>query len=1288
MSGIVKNDKRTSIVDELAQAKIAQSFISPRTVRRSLTKHYLLSDVAKNRKHYLSDPDINVLKETTDGLVSDFISLLAHLIVKIEIKSSKLLGNGTTDDVADTTILKEVQEIADTFISTPVSELNSREIISKIQKLQQQTPKNAIIENGIMIKLLVIISGCARLEAYKEFAAGEGSPVASPVKTARRVMRGDDRNRRLSSSSTLDNAAFGKLLDTVVCTRTHLQRQSTRERSSSISLFSSTDLPLPTRNRRDGWATQQPAPTRDRSHTLSGSIKDLRDLRRLEEEENRIVAARKQRELRKEMERIKQSNVKEQRHKNLEAMRARQSKREADKRKARVRQITSVLRGKPKREQDGTASTEDNAQREGPETKKDQPDNTELPGGHEENNQHTTEQNTTENEANRQSQETENVTEESHNTGGKDVTFQKTSKTGSLREKREKQRRNLRKQKSSECFSSKDLSLAEKRSLLRKQSAEVLSNSTQEKDLKMEFFENRKEDKESVKELGTEEKGNKEELDKIGIDKDKEQEKKESKEKEIDKGMEEPEKEKGKEKDTEKEKSVRKERHSGNKKGKMKLSMSINKSRKQVKPKRQKSKKSKKKNTISGAIERMQKKKKSKQLIPQLSLNNLSQAKEPPHPQSQPQPQPQPQPQSQSQSQEQEQAQAQPLLGETVAPTIQGHRSEELRRVSSEDLSHFVCRICEYEVPIEQMEEHMNLCSKMSQPQIQIECADKRLLVCAKRAQRVLNVVKWKPAEATLLSQCYELSLRARKVATDADTQLIIGYLKLLNQLLSDAENSNQDTEEPQDEGDFYRSDPKNNPLSIAKAVIRQIEIKKEAMEEVAKIVLHSPRGVLPLTPKGHEIPTVSDFTFIKPIAKGGYSRVYLARKNRTGDLYAIKVLKKSFIRGKNAVSTILAEKKILEIGTSPFIVKMFYSFQTANHLFLVMEFLPGGDCYSLLKNQGRFGEAMVKMYLAETVVALEELHSKGIVHRDLKPDNMLISATGHIKLTDFGLSKIGITRKMKDSLKWQEEFQKDLEEEGEVGDGSEGVPGTPDYLAPEVLLGTGHGKAVDWWALGCVGYEFLMGAPPFCGCCVEEIFQRILSRDIIWPDVPSEYMSVEAKDLIDKLLQIQVEDRLGYHGVEEIKNHPFFEGVNWSDFAETKHTPIFIPNPDHEEDLIYFMGRNEDYPLDETDTFLNSVRKDQEESSKTVCSPRSERAQQDDGFASFNSVVLTNLQHKNKKILRQISEQDVSSFYGLGNTKMHRCNSAYELGGNSFPITRPRAGTLSTIDQMCLRNS
>ncbi|CAN8251890.1 unnamed protein product [Cochlearia groenlandica] len=342
-----------------------------------------------------------------------------------------------------------------------------------------------------------------------------------------------------------------------------------------------------------------------------------------------------------------------------------------------------------------------------------------------------------------------------------------------------------------------------------------------------------------------------------------------------------------------------------------------------------------------------------------------------------------------------------------------------------------------------------------------------------------------------------------------------------------------------------------------------------------------------PLNARAKDRTSIEDFEIIKPVSRGAFGRVFLARKRATGDLFAIKVLKKADMIRKNAVESILAERNILISIRNPFVVRFFYSFTCRENLYLVMEYLNGGDLFSLLRNLGCLDEDMARIYIAEVVLALEYLHSVNIIHRDLKPDNLLINQDGHIKLTDFGLSKVGLINSTDDlsgdsslgnSGIFAEDGTRNQNSQGRDSRKKHEVVGTPDYLAPEILLGMGHGKTADWWSVGVILFEILVGIPPFNAATPQQIFENIINRDIPWPSVPDE-ISYEAYDLMNKLLTENPVQRLGATGAGEVKQHHFFKDINWDTLARQK--AMFVPSAEP-QDTSYFMSRYIWNPEDE----------------------------------------------------------------------------------------------------------
>uniref|UniRef100_A0A2K6U414 non-specific serine/threonine protein kinase n=1 Tax=Saimiri boliviensis boliviensis TaxID=39432 RepID=A0A2K6U414_SAIBB len=358
--------------------------------------------------------------------------------------------------------------------------------------------------------------------------------------------------------------------------------------------------------------------------------------------------------------------------------------------------------------------------------------------------------------------------------------------------------------------------------------------------------------------------------------------------------------------------------------------------------------------------------------------------------------------------------------------------------------------------------------------------------------------------------------------------------------------------------------------------IIGQLGLAKDPLEEMVPLShLEEEQPPAPESPESRTLvgqsrrkPCESDFETIKLISNGAYGAVYLVRHRDTRQRFAIKKINKQNLMLRNQIQQVFVERDILTFAENPFVVSMFCSFETRRHLCMVMEYVEGGDCATLLKNMGPLPVDMARMYFAETVLALEYLHNYGIVHRDLKPDNLLITSLGHIKLTDFGLSKIGLMS-MATNL-YEGHIEKDAREFIDKQ-----VCGTPEYIAPEVIFRQGYGKPVDWWAMGIVLYEFLVGCVPFFGDTPEELFGQVVSDEIMWPD-GDEALPADAQDLITRLLRQSPLDRLGTGGTHEVKQHPFFLGLDWAGLL--RHKAEFVPQLEAEDDTSYFDTRSERY--------------------------------------------------------------------------------------------------------------
>lgn len=265
----------------------------------------------------------------------------------------------------------------------------------------------------------------------------------------------------------------------------------------------------------------------------------------------------------------------------------------------------------------------------------------------------------------------------------------------------------------------------------------------------------------------------------------------------------------------------------------------------------------------------------------------------------------------------------------------------------------------------------------------------------------------------------------------------------------------------------------------------------------------------------------IEDFEVIRVLGTGSFGKVSLVKKKSDQKLYAMKVLNKSNIIIRKQVEHTNTERRVLGTINHPFIVKLYYAFQTEDRLFFVLDYASGGELFFHLSRLKKFPEPMARFYTSEIVLALETLHDHNIIYRDLKPENILLDSSGHVKLADFGLAKENV-------------FDPVL--------GAESLCGTPEYLAPEVLSRQGHGMAVDWWNMGMVLYEMLTGLPPWYTTDRQKLFDRLRSAPLKFPF----YVSRPAASLISKLLNRNPSERLGSLGSWQVTQHPFFSTIDW----------------------------------------------------------------------------------------------------------------------------------------------
>mmetsp|Transcript_620 Transcript_620/g.1671 ORF Transcript_620/g.1671 Transcript_620/m.1671 type:complete len:389 (-) Transcript_620:214-1380(-) len=291
----------------------------------------------------------------------------------------------------------------------------------------------------------------------------------------------------------------------------------------------------------------------------------------------------------------------------------------------------------------------------------------------------------------------------------------------------------------------------------------------------------------------------------------------------------------------------------------------------------------------------------------------------------------------------------------------------------------------------------------------------------------------------------------------------------------------------------------------------------------------------------------LEDFDLLKVLGKGGFGKVMLVRKKGTTDIFAMKVLKKEAVIRRNQVAHTKTETHILRQIRHPFLTRMHFAFQSEGKLYMVLNYLPGGELFYRLKREGRFSVERVRLYTAEIALGLGHLHSMDMIYRDLKPENILLDEVGHVCLTDFGLSKEMVS----------------------TPNAARTFCGTPEYLAPEILQGVGHGKAVDWWSLGTLVFEMLTGLPPFYSRNVNHMYEKILKAELRCPT----YLPSDVKDLIEKLLIRDSLRRLGSGpgDIKELEAHAFFAALEFGKVYNKQYTPIYKPNVGSETDVANF---------------------------------------------------------------------------------------------------------------------
>ena len=279
-------------------------------------------------------------------------------------------------------------------------------------------------------------------------------------------------------------------------------------------------------------------------------------------------------------------------------------------------------------------------------------------------------------------------------------------------------------------------------------------------------------------------------------------------------------------------------------------------------------------------------------------------------------------------------------------------------------------------------------------------------------------------------------------------------------------------------------------------------------------------------------------FDFLYIIGRGGFGKVWKVRLKQTNELFALKEMSKMKIIDRRSEISIMSEKTLLSKLNNPFIVNMYFTFQDFSTLYLVMDLLTGGDLRYHLAKKKHFSERETKFFIANMLLALEYIHSKNIIHRDIKPENLVLELNGYLRITDFGVAKKN------------------------ERDNSSETSGTPGYMAPEVILVQNHSFPSDFFALGVIGYEFMLGHRPYLGRSRKEIKQLILYKQarLNESDIPNSW-SLESADFINKLLKRKPDKRLGYNGIKELKSHIWMRDINWNALKRKEISAPFIPS-------------------------------------------------------------------------------------------------------------------------------
>ena len=412
---------------------------------------------------------------------------------------------------------------------------------------------------------------------------------------------------------------------------------------------------------------------------------------------------------------------------------------------------------------------------------------------------------------------------------------------------------------------------------------------------------------------------------------------------------------------------------------------------------------------------------------------------------------------------------------------------------------------------------------------------------------------------------------------------------------------------------------------------------------------------------------SIFQFEPINIIGKGAFGEVRVCKYKENGKIYAVKKMKKEIMKKKNQSFHIRTERDILKSIDSPWITRLHYSFQDEKYLYLVMDFCQGGDLMSYLIKEDTINEKKAKFYIAEIILCINEIHKMGCIHRDLKPDNILIDKNGHIKLSDFGLSVISNEKLFPltnnninnniENIPNRNLSNKDIQNFKKRRNNrilAYSRVGTPDYIAPEVFGKKGYSQEIDWWSVGIIFYEMLIGYPPFFSDTPQLTCHKICHfKDYF--NIPEECkISKNACDLIKKFITVP-EKRLGLNGIDDIKKHSFFNGFDWDNIR--KINPPFIPVLSSDYDTRYFDKFEEDknepfYP------FYNNIQNIYDVNNKYYGFTFNRDIENDENENMKNLIEYAK-EETNKKLLSKSTIDDTSE------------NSSMKSNDNSFKVSK-----------------